>query len=928
MNIAQIEKNLQSLMKSFKKESFIFELLLAYGLPKASITRLQKGNLNLSQNEGEIIWKKKLHFKEEYNKDLHAIVSETANGVKHKERFAIVTDYKTLLAIDTKTEEKLDIELKELSKHYDFFLPWAGMEKATHANENPADVKAAEKMAKLFDEIKKDNPDTSPEFIHSLNVFLSRLLFCFFAEDTNIFKDGQFTNAIGSHTQADGSDLHTYLDKLFEVLNTAKKDRKSLPSYLDDFPFVNGGLFKSKIQTPIFTRRSRQAIIDSGELNWSAINPDIFGSMIQAVVTPEHRGGLGMHYTSVPNIMKVIEPLFLNDLYEAFEKAQGNPKKLNELLHRLSKLKIFDPACGSGNFLIIAYKELRRLEIKIIQHLKELQKVANGFKRKNEPMLLFEIPKVQLELAASFQVEMFSRIQLNQFYGIELDDFAHEIAQLSLWLAEHQMNVEFKKEFGQSNPTLPLKEAGQITHGNACRIDWESVCPKKKDDEIYILGNPPYLGSSLQDKNQKRDLVHVFESRNIRKYKALDYISAWFVNGANYINKSNSKLAFVTTDSICQGQQVELLWPHIENLSIEIFFAHNSFKWGNNAKKNAGVSVVIIGLRNNYINKKIIFKNGLVNEVPNINFYLSPTENIIVERRSNPLSQIPSMSYGNKAVYGEPLILNESDYQSLTNNNPKSIKFLKRLIGAKELLEGHIRWCIWVNSKEYTDARLINDFKERFDEVKDLRLNSKDSGANELASKPYQFRDTLETTTTSLVIPLTTSERREYIPIGFTGPEAILSNAVSVIYNTDALYLGLLSSKIHIIWVKAVGGTLESRIRYSSALCYNTFPFPPISKKRKAEITQCVFRILEEREKHPEKTLAQLYDPDKMPEGLREAHRANDSVIEKCYRSRPFESDEERLEFLFKLYEKMIKEEKDKYSLFKTQKKSKKKKNA
>jgi len=378
MNIAQIEKNLQKLMKSFDKESFIYKLLLAYGSPKASITRLQKGNLNLSKNEGEIIWKKKLFFKEEYKEDLHITVSEIAKKIKHNERFVIVTDYKLLLAIDTKTDDKLDIELKDLPKHYDFFLPWAGMEKAQHANENPADVKAAEKMAKLFDEIKKDNPDDSPEFTHGLNVFLSRLLFCFFAEDTKIFKDAQFTNTISSHTQADGSDLNEYLDMLFYVLNTANTDRKNLPSYLDEFPYVNGGLFEKKLKTPIFTRRSRQAIIDSGELDWSAINPDIFGSMIQAVITPEHRGGLGMHYTSVPNIMKVIEPLFLNDLYEAFEKAECNPKKLNELLQRLSKLKIFDPACGSGNFLIIAYKELRRLEIKIIQHLQALQKAADG----------------------------------------------------------------------------------------------------------------------------------------------------------------------------------------------------------------------------------------------------------------------------------------------------------------------------------------------------------------------------------------------------------------------------------------------------------------------------------------------------------------------------------------------------------------------
>ncbi len=446
MNTAQIETAVKALMESWSKDTFIYELLLAYGLSPSSITRLRKGNLNLSKVDGELSWKKKVLFKEEFKEDLHITVSELVSQAKHDQRFVIVTDYKLLLSIDTKTDDKLDVDLKDLPKHYDFFLPWAGMEKSQHQNENPADVKAAEKMAKLFDEIKADNPDDSPEFLHGLNVFLSRLLFCFFAEDTSIFDDGQFINAISSHTQKDGSDLHSYLDKLFKVLDTAETDRKGLPAYLESFPYVNGKLFRERHQVPAFTRRSRQAIIDSGELDWSAINPDIFGSMIQAVITPEHRGGLGMHYTSVPNIMKVIEPLFLDNLKEAYEKAKGNKKKVSELLNRIHNLKIFDPACGSGNFLIIAYKELRKLEMQI---LKESGMMA------------------------------LSGITLDQFYGIELDDFAHEIAQLSLWLAEHQMNTEFFKEFGRTNPTLPLKEAGKIVHGNACRIDWKSVVSQK-----------------------------------------------------------------------------------------------------------------------------------------------------------------------------------------------------------------------------------------------------------------------------------------------------------------------------------------------------------------------------------------------------------------------------------------------------------------
>ena len=471
MNLPPIEKNLSKLIKDFNEKTFIYDLLLAYNLPKATITRLQKGTANLSKVDGEVSLKKKVFFKEVYNDDLHLSITNLSKILKHNERFIIVTDYKTLLAKDTKMNVTLDIHIKDLPKNYDFFLPWAGMEKAQFQDENPADVKAAVKMAKLFDEIKSDNEDDSPEFLHSLNVFLSRLLFCFFAEDSDIFEDNQFANAIASHTQKDGSDLKEYLDNLFEVLNTRENQRVGLPEYLNAFPYVNGGLFAEKHGAPNFSYTSRKAIIESGSLNWGEINPDIFGSMFQAVNHADNRGTLGQHFTSVPNIMKVIEPLFLNDLKEEFENARGDNNKLNQLLYRLKNIKIFDPACGSGNFLIIAYKELRRLEMEIF---KEMGSLA------------------------------LSEISLNQFYGIELDDFAHEIAILALWLTKHQMNVEFFKEFGRTNPTLPLSDAGNIVQGNACRLDWEEVCPKNENDEIYILGNPPYVGSRNQNEAQKQ----------------------------------------------------------------------------------------------------------------------------------------------------------------------------------------------------------------------------------------------------------------------------------------------------------------------------------------------------------------------------------------------------------------------------------------
>ena len=652
MNVAQIENHLKLLVYTLDKETFIYNLLESYYLPKASISRLQKGNLNLSKVPGEVSWKKKLFFKEELNKDLHLTISALKNEIKHNQRFIIVTDYETLLAVDTVTQDQLDIPIKELPKYYDFFLPWAGMEKATHAAENPADVKAAEKMAKLFDEIKKDNPDTSAEFNHNLNIFFSRLLFCYFAEDTNIFEDNQFSHAIESHTRGDGSDLDAYLNRLFWVLNTPVDKRGDIPHYLNAFPYVNGGLFKEEIPCPKFTSKSRQLLIDSGDSNdWSAINPDIFGSMFQAVISPEHRGGLGAHYTSVPNIMKVIEPLFLNDLKEEFENASGNEKKLKELLHRISKIKLFDPACGSGNFLIIAYKELRRLEMQI---LKELGGLA------------------------------FSGIHLNNFYGIELDDFAHEIAKLSLWLAEHQMNVEFFNEFGRTNPTLPLQEAGQIVCGNACRLDWEKVCPKNEDDEIYIMGNPPYLGTKMQSLDQKTDMSIVFSG--YENYKKLDLIAAWFLCGAKYINNGNGHLAFVSTSSICQGEMVELIWPSIIELGIEINFAYTPFKWTNNAKSAAGVTVVIIGLGKKNSKDKFLFIDDLRKRVDSINPYLSDGNSVIISKRLNPISNFPSMLKGSIAYDDGNLLLNEYEKNQFQEAYPNYDKFIKKITGSDEFI--------------------------------------------------------------------------------------------------------------------------------------------------------------------------------------------------------------------------------------------------
>jgi type I restriction-modification system DNA methylase subunit len=892
MSVAQIENNLKLLVYSLDKETFIYNLLESYYLPKASISRLQKGNLNLSKVPGEVSWKKKLFFKEEFNQDLHLTISSLKNEIKQNQRFIIVTDYETLLAVDTVTQDQLDIPIKELPKYYDFFLPWAGMEKATHAAENPADVKAAEKMAKLFDEIKKDNPDSSSEFNHNLNIFFSRLLFCYFAEDTNIFDDNQFCHAVESHTSIDGSDLDSYLNRLFWVLNTPVDKRGDIPHYLNAFPYVNGGLFKEEIPCPKFTSKSRQLLIDSGDSNdWSAINPDIFGSMFQAVISPEHRGGLGAHYTSVPNIMKVIEPLFLNDLKEEFENSIGNEKKLRELLHRISKIKLFDPACGSGNFLIIAYKELRRLEMLI---LKEIGGLA------------------------------FSGIHLNNFYGIELDDFAHEIAKLSLWLAEHQMNVEFFNEFRRTNPTLPLQEAGQIVCRNACRLDWETVCPKNEGDEIYVLGNPPYLGGKSQSKSQKSDMEHVF--KGFSNYKELDYIACWFKLASDYIkNIENSSFSFVTTSSICEGAQVEQIWPLISNNQTEIQFAYKPFNWTNNAKDKAGVTVSIIGIGNKFNKPKYLIDKGIKQHVTNINGYLINAKDIFITKRQKPFSNLPLIITGNSPYEGGHLMLSPDEKLLLENEYPESKKLIKKVLGANEFINGIERYCIWITDEDLDLALTIPPIHDRIEKIKLLRQEGGDV-ARGLENRPHQFRYTHTGKTAILIVPIVSSSRREYIPFGLVDKSTIILSSAAAAYETEPFVLGIISSKIHDVWLRLTAGKLRGDIRYLSALSWNTFPFPLISNQRKEELTQCTFRILEEREKHPEKTLAQLYDPDKMPEGLKEAHRLNDEAVERCYRSTPFNNDEERLEYLFKLYEKMIQEEKEKGTLFESEKKTRKKK--
>ncbi len=573
MKYADVLVNVEKLVADMpSNESFIFELLLAYGLPKASITRMRKdGTYNHATSEGEVLWKKKVWFKP-VDGDLFTTIGamqSSKNIEKHDPRFLVVTDFNQFIAEDLKTGDTLDIELEDLDANIDFFQPWAGREKVKLSNENPADIKAAERMAKLFDAIRKDNPEYILENSHAMNVFLGRLLFCLFAEDTGIFPDNAVTSSVASHTEEDGSDLNAFFKKLFDLLDS--RARAGLPKHLEVFPYVNGGLFKDHYDVPVFSAKSRRMIIEGGKLDWKDINPDIFGSMFQAVIDPAERHNLGQHYTSVTNIMKVVEPLFLNAFKADLEKARGMTKgkkqALQRLLDRIANVKIFDPACGSGNFLIIAYKELRRLEMEVFQEYHTIE---------------FILP--------------LSQMSVSQFYGIEIDDFAHETAILALWLVEHQMNLESKKVLGQAPVSLPLREGANIVQGNACRVDWETVCPKNEGDELYILGNPPYLGARMQNKNHKDDIAFVYEK--YQKVKKIDYIACWFIKAGEYIRTANAEFSFVSTNSMCQGEQIPLLWPFVLQADLEICFAHQSFKWINSAKGNAGVTCIVIGIRN------------------------------------------------------------------------------------------------------------------------------------------------------------------------------------------------------------------------------------------------------------------------------------------------------------------------------------------
>jgi hypothetical protein len=879
MNIAEVILKLEDLSKSsFDADSFALRLIEAYAPPRATLAKLRQGTLNKAIKRGDLLWPKKLHFRPSAagscSETLDAMIAEWS-GKKFGPRLVVTSDGYDIAALDTKLDDILNTSFTTLTERYDFFLPLAGVERYHGVPDSPADIKASGRLAKFYDAILEANPDwTAHTRVHELNLFLTRVLLCMFAQSTGIFPQGLFSQMLHECTSVDGSDTHSVLQVVFDVLNLRDDDRTNMPEYATRFPYVNGGLFRETTEVPRFSKIARRILIDAAKLNWSEINPDIFGSMIQAIVKPEMRDELGMHYTSVPNIMRVLRPLFLDSLQEDLEAASGDSKKLANLLTRIRHIRVFDPACGSGNFLIIAFKELCKLEMKVFELLKTQDQQ-------------FNLP--------------FSEIRFENFTGIDVEDFAVETAKLSLYIAQHQMNVLFMQTFKVAPPDLPLRDSGRIIADNATAISWDTVCPAQDALETYVVGNPPYLGMTNQSAEQKRDVATLF-SRLVKGYKELDYVACWFLKAADYCQKTQSECALVSTNSICQGEMVPLLWPLILERAVEIGFAHQSFKWKNNASNNAGVTCVIISLRPRSTAPKFIYGENLVRTVKHISPYLIEGDDTIVAKRSKPLSAIGHMVKGNQPTDGGHFILSPEEKLRLINDAPRAAKFVRRYVGSNEFIKGTVRWCLWIENADAEDAQSIPTIRERLAKVGEARLESDTPTTIAAASWPHRFIQIQDYGKPAIIIPRHSSEHRPYFPVGFVDDNTIVSDALLAIYDPDMFYFTLLSSTLNRTWLAAIGGRIETRFRYSNTLVWNTLPLPALSTQQKESLEERAWAILAEREKHPGKTIAELYEPDKMPGGLLAAHREADDLLEVIYNGRPFTSDSERLEHLFKRY--------------------------
>lgn len=914
MNAVEIEQAVSALAESpFDAESFPYAFLEAFGNKDTTLKRLKAGASNLSDMEGALLQRNNIHLKVCETGDVSATLDalrESPASTRYKVKFLLATDGRSFEAEDLEGGETVACNYPDFADHFGFFLPLAGISTVKQIRENAFDIKATSRLNRLYVELLKDNPDWGkPERRHDLNHFMARLIFCFFAEDTDIFFGGSlFTDTVDRMSTRDSSNTHEVLSEIFRAMNTRLEKRKQagLPRWADGFPYVNGGLFSGSTEVPRFSKIARSYLLHIGKLDWTKINPDIFGSMIQAVADEEERGALGMHYTSVPNILKVLNPLFLDDLREKLEEAGDNKRKLLNLRNRMARIRVFDPACGSGNFLVIAYKEMRAIEAEINR-------------RRGEP-------------------EKRSVLPLTNFRGIELRDFSAEIARLALIIAEYQCDVLYLGQKEALAEFLPLEATNWITCGNALRLDWLSICPPtgtgvkhRADDlfstpldqaeidfeneggETYICGNPPYLGSSNQSKEQKSDLHGVFEGK-IQNWKSLDYVAGWFMNAAQYGQHTKTEIAFVSTNSICQGQQVPILWPSIFSMGYQIHFAHTSFKWANLASHNAGVTVAIIGISRDsqaFCSLYVLNDNKetICRKVEKINAYLVAASMVIVEKASKPQSEQAPMSFGNKPVDGGNLLLAEEDISGLLLNRAQQKRFIRKIYGSAEFIRGIERYCIWIDDISLLEASSIPSIHKRISAVLSMRENSSKKATVESAKSSHRFGEVRQTgSETVMIVPSVSSESRYYLPVGYDPPGTMVLNSAFALFDAPLWNMSLIASRLHLVWIATVCGKLKTDFRYSNTLGWNTFPVPTLTEQNKIDLTRCAEDILLAREAHFPATIADLYDPEQMPEDLRAAHERNDETLERIYIGRRFKNDTERLEKLFEMYTKMTEE--------------------
>jgi hypothetical protein len=885
LNAVEIEEAVSKLAEEpFDPENFPFAFLEAFGNKATTIQRLRSGASNKSDVEGGILQHNNIHIIVSPVGEVSEFLTKLRNSPvtkRQKAKFILATDGVEFQAEDLISDAApIVCKFKDFPDHFGFFLPLAGISTVKQIRESSFDIKATGRLNRLYIELLKDNPEWgSEERRHDMNHFMARLIFCFFAEDTEIFSEiGLFTNTIQQMSTSDSSNTHDVIAEIFRAMNTtwSARARAELPRWADFFPYVNGGLFSGSTEAPRFSKIARAYLLNIGKLDWKKINPDIFGSMIQAVAEDEERGALGMHYTSVSNIRRVLNPLFLDDLRAQLEKAGSNQRMLLNLRKRISKIRVFDPACGSGNFLVIAYKDLREIEGEINKRRKE--------------------------------GHLKSEISLTNFRGIELRDFPAEVARLALIIAEYQCDVLYRGQKEALAEFLPLEAENWITCGNALRIDWAQICPigiEPNDGETYICGNPPYVGDKKQSESQKSDMNYVFSGVTSR-WRSFDYICGFMFKSAEYISRVPTvSSALVSTNSIAQGVQVAEFWPLVLSIA-RISFATLSFKWSNLAANNAGVICVIIGLSN--LSKKEtakIFEDDISRDVNNISPYLTATDGppIYVSARPTPISNLSEMSLGNFAKDGGNLFLTKTEADGI---GADAAQFVRPIYGAQEFIRGIQRYCLWIKD-ELVDLAMKNELiADRIHRVADSRLKSKKAATAEWAKKPHRFVEIRSPNyQDAIIVPRVSSEERPYLPVGLLPERSIVTEAFAL-YDSPLWNMAIIASRLHLIWVGTVCGKMKNDFRYSNTLGWNTFPVPHLTEQNKADLTQCAEDILLAREAHFPATIADLYAPDSMPQDLRRAHERNDEVLERIYIGRRFKNDSERLERLFELYTKMV----------------------